>query len=454
MSENQNKGAGFKRTLSNTHIQLIALGGTIGTGLFLGVGNSIQLSGPSVILTYAIVGAFMFLLMRALGELVLSDLSKHTYVDFIKKYLGNGTGFIMGYLYWISWVSLGMAELTAVGIYFKYWFPSVNTWVPGLIALAVLLIINIISAKFFGNLEFSFAIIKIITVLAFVVLIACLMIFHVKTDYTNISFAKLFQNNGFFANGPVGFLQGFQMVIFAFIGVEMIGFTASEAKDPDKTLPKAINEMPVRISLFYVLAIIAILVTVPWNHVSTSESPFVQALEATGIHGTGSIINFVVLSAAVSALNSYIYSCGRLLFSMTYKGKGKWNQAFGKLSKQQVPRNALIFSAFLIVLTPLITFLVGDKAFNFIASTSTSMFLIIWILMILTHMKYRKQTPANELPKFRLPAYPLLDYLMILFFIAIIVLLLILESFRIPMITALAITFILLTISKFYKQMD
>ncbi|MDO4912637.1 MAG: amino acid permease [Lactobacillus sp.] len=450
MTEKSKQGAGFERSLSNTHIQLIALGGTIGTGLFLGVGNSIKLSGPSVIITYAIVGVFMFLLMRALGELILSDLTKHTYVDFINKYLGKSTGFVTGYLYWFSWLTVAMAELTAVGIYFKYWFPSVKPWIPGLIALLVLLAINVMSARFFGNLEFSFAIIKIVTVVAFVLLIVGLMLAGTHTKFGEISFAKLFDEGGMFAHGTEGFLKGFQMVIFAFIGVEMLGFTASEAKNPEKTLPKAINEMPVRISLFYVLAIVAILITVPWTHVSTNESPFVQALESTGIHGTGSIINFVVLSAAVSSLNSMIYSCGRLLFSMTYNKSGKWNETFGKLSGQKVPKNALVFSAILIAFTPLITFVVGDAAFNFITSTSTSLFLIIWIIMLVTHIKYRQS--LKEPKAFRLPGYPITSYLMITFFALIIVLLLVLDAFRIPMITALIVVGVLLIIAKVFKK--
>ena len=443
---------GYRRTLSNSHIQLIALGGTIGTGLFLGVGDSIHRAGPSVILIFIIVGFFLFLLMRALGELILSDLKKHTYIEFIEKYLGKNVGFISGYLYWISWLTLAMAELTALGIYFEYWFPHLPTWLPGLVTMIVLLIINLISAKVFGNLEFSFAIIKILTILAFVAMIGYFLIVRESTKYGDISLANLNAGGGFFAKGSHGFLLGFQMVIFSFIGVELIGLTAAEAQDPKNTIARAIDQLPIRIILFYVIAIVAILVAIPWPKISTTSSPFVQALSATGIKNAGSIINFVVISAAISSTNSFLYSAGRLLFSVNFDGKSKWSKTFGKLSKTQVPRNALIFSSLIIACAPLITLIIGDSAFTFISSTSTSMFLIIWAIMIVTHIRYRKETANENLKSFQMPLFPYLDYLVLAFFVAMIALLLYLDKFRIPMMAALVTFVILYSITKFIRE--
>ena len=453
MSEKKSEtSSGYKRSLSNAHIQLIALGGTIGTGLFLGVGDSIHRAGPSVILIYIIVGIFLFLLMRALGELIMSDLNKHTYIDFIEQYLGKNIGFITGYLYWLSWITLGMAETTALGIYFKYWFPTLKPWVPGIITIVALLIINLISARVFGNLEFSFAIIKIITIVAFVLLILYLLITGGKTSFGPVAFANLDDHGGFFARGPHGFLQGFQMVIFSFIGVELIGLTAAEAQNPETTLKRAINQLPIRIILFYVMAILGILLVIPWSKVSTNSSPFVQALGATGIRNASSIINFVVISAAVSSTNSFLYSAGRLLFSVTYDGKGKWNKAFGHLSRRQLPQNALILSALLMGCAPAITLVIGDQAFNFISSTSTSMFLIIWCLMVLTHISYRRKTPADQLNDFKMPGFPYIDYFILLFFILLIILLLVLPSYRIPMIAAIVTFIVLYLISKLWSN--
>lgn len=453
MSEKKSEtSSGYKRTLSNAHIQLIALGGTIGTGLFLGVGDSIHKAGPSVILTYIIVGIFLFLLMRALGELIMSDLNKHTYIDFIEQYLGKNIGFITGYLYWFSWITLGMAETTALGIYFKYWFPTLKPWIPGIITIVALLIINLISARVFGNLEFSFAIIKIITIVAFVLLILYLLITGAKTSFGPVAFANLDDHGGFFARGPHGFLQGFQMVIFSFIGVELIGLTAAEVQNPETTLKRAINQLPIRIILFYVMAILGILLVIPWSKVSTNSSPFVQALGATGIPDASSIINFVVISAAVSSTNSLLYTAGRLLFSVTYDGKGKWNKAFGHLSRRQLPQNALILSALLMGCAPAITLVIGDQAFNFISSTATSMFLIIWCLMVLTNISYRRKTPADQLNDFKMPGFPYIDYFILLFFILLIILLLILPSYRIPMIAAIVTFIVLYLISKLWSN--
>lgn len=451
-NESKETNSGFKRSLSNSHIQLIALGGTIGTGLFLGVGDSIHKAGPSVILIYLIVGIFLFFLMRALGELIMSDFTKHTYIDFIEKYLGKNIGFVTGYIYWLSWISLGMAEMTALGIYFQYWFPHLATWIPGMLAILCLLVINLISARFFGNLEFAFAIIKIFTIIAFVVFIAYLLLTSGHTSFGKVSFLNMQDHGGFFARGSNGFLQGFQMVIFSFIGVELIGLTAAEAQDPEITIKKAINQLPVRIILFYVLAILGILVVIPWTKVSTSASPFVQALSATGIGDTGSIINFVVISAAISSTNSFIYSSGRLLFSVSFGRKGKWNQTFGQLSHRQLPQNGLIISAILMGLAPIITMIIGNSAFTFISSTSTSMFLIIWCLMVLTHIQFRKKNKVKS--DFRMPLFPWLDYLLLTFFILMILLLIGIPATRIPMISAIIIFFLLYLLSRFVNKAE
>lgn len=446
------KDISMKRSLTNTHIQLIALGGTIGTGLFLGVGNSIELAGPAVILIYTLVGFFLFLLMRALGELILSDLNKNTYIDFITQYLGKVIGTVTGYLYWFSWLSLGMAELTALGLYFRYWWHDLPLWLPGSITLIILLMINLISAKVFGNMEFSFAIIKILTIVAFVLLVFYLLITNGSTKlYGAISFSNLFKDGGFFAKGANGFFSGFQMVIFSFIGVELIGLTAAEAQDPKKTIVKAINELPVRIILFYVLAILAILLVIPWKQVAINDSPFVQALGATGIKNAACIINFVVISAAISSTNTFIYSGGRLLFSLNYHGQSNFAKCMGQLNKRQLPENALLFSTLLIGIAPIMNLFL-ENAFHFIAATSTSMFLIIWSIMIWAHIRYRKQTPEQQLQNFRMPLYPYTDYLVLGFFITMIGLLLWVPKDRIPMISALVIFSILILSIKFIKK--
>lgn len=451
MKEKEKKH-GFNRSLSNVHIQLIALGGTIGTGLFLGVGDSIQRSGTSVILTYIIVGAVLFLFMRALGELILSDLHKHSYIDFIEKFLGQRAGLVIGYLYWVTYLTLAMTEIIALGMYFRYWFKTLPLWLPGIITICLLLAINLISVRFFGNLEFGFSILKIATIIGFVILIGYMLLTQQQTKYGTVSFSKIVSPAGIFPHGAQGFLQGFQMVIFSFVGIEMIGFTASEAKDPQKTMPKAIKEMPIRIILFYVLAIIAVLLVIPWQWVATSSSPFVQALAATGIKNTSSFINLVVISAGVSSCNTILYSSGRLLFSICYGREGKFNQTMSRLSRRQLPQNALLLSAGIIALVPLITFAIGERAFSFVSATTTSMFLLIWLVMIVTHLIYRRKTKARA--KFALPLFPASDYLIIAFFIAMILLLMMMPSYRIPMTAALVIFAVLYVLTGLIKKKE
>lgn len=344
-----------------------------------------------------------------------------------------------------------MAEITALGIYFQYWWPNLQSWIPGLITLLFLLSINLISARVFGNLEFSFAIIKIVTIIAFVILIFYLLITNSATKYGHVSWQNMVIDGGIFAKGPKGFLLGFQMVIFSFIGVELIGLTAAEAKEPKKTITRAVDQLPIRIILFYVLAILSILLAIPWDKVSTSSSPFVQTLGATGIKNAGSIINFVVISAAISSTNSFIYSAGRLLFSINYKGKTKLSKHLGKLDRRQLPKNALIFSTILIALAPLLNFFLKD-AFTFISATATSMFLVIWSIMIITHMTYRKKSLESELPTFKMPLYPLSDIAVLTFFIAMIIILLIFPNYRIPMISAGIIFIVLVCITHFIQK--
>ncbi|MDO4455889.1 MAG: amino acid permease, partial [Ligilactobacillus agilis] len=242
----------YARKLKSRHIQLIALGGTIGTGLFLGSGKSIHLAGPSIVLAYLLTGGICFLLMRAMGELLLSDLKTHSFIDFIAKYLGKEVGFVAGWTYWICWITIAMADVTATGMYIQYWFPDIPRWLPGLIAIAILLGLNLITVGLFGETEFWFALVKILAIVALIMAGIVMVIVGFKTPLGHASLGNLVNYGGFFPKGIKGFLMSFQMVTFGFIGIEMIGVTASEAENPTKVIPKAINEIPTRIIIFYV----------------------------------------------------------------------------------------------------------------------------------------------------------------------------------------------------------
>lgn len=416
----------LSRGLKNRHVQLIALGGTIGTGLFLGAGQSIHLAGPSIILAYMIAGIACFLIMRALGELILSDLDQNSFVSFIKQYLGDKIGFVIGWTYWMCWISIAMAEVTASGLYVQFWYPKIPIWVTGLVILLILFLINIVAVSAFGETEFWFAMIKIVAIVALIVIGIILVIIGYKTPYGKASLTNIF-NGGVFANGFDGFLLSFQMVMFSFAGVEMIGMTASETMDPLKIVPKSINEVPQRIMLFYIGSLIALMSIFPWQHVSPTNSPFVQVFSQIGISSAATIINFVVLTAAVSACNSSVFTTGRMLFSLTYNGKSKFAQHVGKLSKRQIPFNAILFSTVVIGIIVILSIFMPGNVFSFISSVATTCFLFVWGMIILAHIKYReairKERLEDKLP-FKMPFYPLSDYFVLAFlvFVAIILL--------------------------------
>ncbi|WPW65919.1 D-serine/D-alanine/glycine transporter [Lactiplantibacillus plantarum] len=412
----------LSRGLKSRHVQLIAIGGTIGTGLFLGAGQSIHLAGPAILIAYLVTGLVCFLLMRALGELLLSDLHTHSYIDFIKQYLGDKTGFVAGWTYWVCWITIAMAEITAAGEYMQFWWPRLPQWLPGLIILILLLGLNSINVSAFGETEFWFAIIKIAAILALIAVGIGMVLFSVKTPVGHASLTNLVSYGGFMPHGIKGLVLSFQMVLFSFIGIEMVGMTASETADPKTVIPKAINDIPVRIILFYVGSLFFLMCMYPWQYFSAAHSPFVQVFTNLGIRSAAAIINFVVLTAAASSCNSALFSTGRMLFSLTCDGKSKFAKRMGTLSTRQVPRNALWFSTLVIGLSVILNLLMPGKVFSLIASVSTTCFIFIWGAIVVAHIKYRRQAGSQVKVKFRMPLFPLSDYFILVFlaFIAVV----------------------------------
>ncbi|MCY9015022.1 amino acid permease [Bacillus inaquosorum] len=422
----------LERGLKNRHIQLIAIGGAIGTGLFLGSGKSIHFAGPSILFAYMITGIICFLIMRSLGELLLSNLNYHSFVDFVQDYLGDMAAFITGWTYWFCWISIAMADLTAVGLYTQYWLPGVPQWVPGLIALIILLIMNLVTVKLFGELEFWFALIKVIAILALIV-IGLVMIFKGFSTSSGVSsFTNLWSHGGMFPNGMHGFILSFQMVVFAFVGIELVGLTAGETENPEKVIPKAINNIPVRVLLFYIGALLVIMSIYPWDVVNPSESPFVQVFVAVGIVGAASIINFVVLTSAASACNSAVFSTSRMVYSLAKDNNAP--ESMAKLTPRKVPRNALFFSAIVILIGVTLNYIMPEGVFTLITSISTLCFIYIWGITVICHMKYRKTRPElAKTNKFKLPLYPFTNYLILAFLAFILVVLALAEDTRVSL---------------------
>lgn len=418
----------LKRDLKNRHVQLIAIGGTIGTGLFLGSGRAIQQAGPSIILAYLIVGIAVFFVMRALGELLLSNAGYQTFTDFAVDYIGPWAGFVTGWTYWFCWIMTAMADIIAVGVYVQYWF-DIPQWIPALFCLVILLGLNLLTVKLFGELEFWFAIIKVITILALIVIGVVLLVIGFQTDAGTVSVKNLWEHGGIFPNGVGGFLLSFQMVVFAFVGVELVGVSAAETSNPRKNIPSAINKIPMRILFFYVGALIVLLTINPWNQLSAESSPFVKTFTLVGIPVAAGIINFVVLTSAASACNSGLFSTSRILYNLGRQRGGKGPLA--KLNKNAVPSNALITSTVVVSIGTLLSKLIPEQAFGIVTTISAICFIWVWSIILISHIRYMKARPdLREKSIFKAPLTPFINYVVLALFAFILIVMLFSEATR------------------------
>lgn len=431
LHSNEETENGMVRGLQNRHVQLIAIAGTIGTGLFLGAGRSLSLTGPSIILVYLLTGGFMYLMMRAIGEMLYMDPDQHTFINFITKYLGKGWGYFSGWSYWVSLIFLGMAEITAVSNYVQLWFPDWPAWQIQIIFLALLSCVNLIAVKVFGEVEFWFGMIKIVTILALIATGIFMVTTNFETPAGHASLSNI--TNGFqmFPNGWVKFVMAFQMVFFAYQAIEFVGITTSETANPRQVLPKAIKEIPIRIVIFYVGALLAIMAIFPWQQLPVNKSPFVTVFQMVGIKWAAGLINFVVLTAAASSLNSTLYSTGRHLYQIakeTPNSKVMNRLKLNSLSRMGIPSRAIIFSAIVVAVSAFINVLPGvSDAFALITASSSGVYIAIYILTMLAHLKYRKS--KEFMPDgFVMPAYKVLNPLTIVFFLFVFVCLFLQES--------------------------
>ena len=289
-----------------------------------------------------IIGFMLFFVMRAMGELLLSNLNYKTFADFAGDLLGPWAAFFTGWTYWFCWVVTGIADVVAIAHYVAYWWGNLPLWIPALACIALLLVLNLATVKAFGETEFWFSMIKIVAIGALIVVGLVMIITKFQSNGATASFSNLWADGGMFPTGFMGFVAGFQIAVFAFVGIELVGTTAAETKDPEKTLPKAINSIPIRILFFYVGALIILMAVQPWRLFSAGESPFVGMFVLAGLAGAAGVINFVVLTSATSSANSGIYSTSRMLRGLSMEGDAP--KSFEKLSGRSVPRNALMFS--------------------------------------------------------------------------------------------------------------
>ncbi|MDR7015401.1 amino acid permease [Acinetobacter sp. 3657] len=408
----------LKHGLSNRHIQLIALGGAIGTGLFLGISQSIKLAGPSVILGYAIAGLIAFLMMRQLGEMVVQEPVSGSFSHFANKYWGSFAGFMSGWNYWVLNILVCMAELTAIGLYIQYWWPEIPTWASALAFFLLINGINLLHVKLFGEMEFWFSIVKILAILAMIGFGSYLLATGTAGPQAGIS--NLWALGGFFPFGIEGLVMAMAVIIFAFGGIELFGITAAEARDPDKTLPKAVNQIIYRILIFYIATLFILFALFPWNQMIEGGSPFVMVFASLDSHGVATMLNFVILTAAVSVYNGTSYCSSRMLLGLAQQGNAP--KFLKQINKRGIPTNAVLVSAFVTVLCVLINYLFPEKAFALLMMLVVAAIVINWIVISWTHLKFRKAMQIQgQTTKFPSIAYPFSNYLCIVFMLGILV---------------------------------
>lgn len=435
MKENH-QDSQLKRGLSNRHMQLIALGGSIGVGLFYGSSSTIQLAGPAVLLAYLIGGLVIFTIMRALGEMAVAEPVSGSFSNYANKYLGNFAGFLTGWTYWFLWIVVGMAELTAVGVYINYWFPNVPQWVTALIILVAMAIINIASVKMYGEFEFWFAMIKVVAIIGMILIGLCIILFGVGNNGEPTGFSNLWKYDGFMPNGLEGLLMCFVLVMFSFGGVELVGVTAGEAKNPTKTVPKAINNIVWRILIFYIGALGVMMAIYPWNEVGSNGSPFVQIFDAIGIPAAAHIINFVVITASASAFNSGLYGSGRMLYNLSMQNQGP--KVFKRISKNGTPVRGILFSSAILLIAVVLNYIIPEQVFTYISAVATVGVITSWTIILWTQIKFRKAKSKEEVAalKFKMPGHPISSYIALLFLLMVAVLMAFIPDMRVALYVA------------------
>lgn len=426
--------AELQRGLESRHITLMSLGAAIGVGLFLGSAGAIKTAGPAVLITYALGGVFIFFMMRALGEIATDHPVAGSFSRYAQQVLGPLAGFLTGWNYWFLWIVTCMAEITAAGIYMQLWFPDSPKWMWALFALVLMTVINLIAAKAFGELEFWFAMIKIVAIVLMIILGLALILFGLGNDGVAIGFSNLWTHDGFMPNGFSGVIAALPIVMFAYLGVEMIGVTAGEAKNPKKVIPKAINTVLIRILIFYIGALTVIMAIYPWDQIDGANSPFVMMFENVGIRYAAGIINFVVLTAALSSCNSGIFSTGRMLFNLSHQNQAP--KIFGKVGKTGVPTNAILMSAVVLLIGVVLNYFVDEKVFTYITSVSTFGAVFTWIIILVTQIKFRRGLSTDEVKglTFKMFWSPFISYVSIAFFLFVVVLMAFNDGTRIALI--------------------
>ncbi|MDX5630592.1 MULTISPECIES: amino acid permease [unclassified Brenneria] len=416
------KQAKLHRGLEARHIELIALGGTIGVGLFMGAASALKWAGPSVLLAYITAGIFVFFIMRSMGEMLYTEPVAGSFAVYAHKYLSPFFGYLTAWSYWFMWMAVGISEITAIGVYVQFWFPDLPQWIPAIAAVILVAGANLAAVRLYGEIEFWFAMIKITTIIAMIIVGLGVIFFGFGNHGQATGFANLTEHGGFLAGGWKGLLFALCLVVASYQGVELVGITAGEAKNPQVTLKRAINNILWRILIFYVGAIFVIVTIFPWNEIGTTGSPFVLTFAKIGITAAAGIINFVVLTAALSGCNSGMYSCGRMLYSLANNRQlPAW---LGKVTASGVPAGGVAISILCLMAGSLLNYILPnpEKVFVYVYSASVLPGMVPWFVVLISQIRFREHhRAALAVHPFKSVLFPWVNYLTMAFLLCVLV---------------------------------
>ncbi len=424
----QQEDLGYHKALTSRQIQMIAIGGAIGTGLFLGAGGRLAAAGPALIFVYAICGFFAFLVLRALGELIMHRPTSGSFVSYAREFYGEKMAFAVGWMYWLNWAMTSVADVTAVALYMNFfkqyvpWLAGVDQWMFALGALVIVLSMNMLSVKVFGELEFWFSLIKVAALVSFLGIGIYFVIFGTPIEGHTVGFSLISSNGGFFPNGIMPALLIVQGVVFAYASIEVIGTTAGETEDPRKVMPRAIRTVVARLLIFYVGSVLLLTLLLPYSAYKAGESPFVTFFGLIGIKGADIVMNLVVLTAVLSSLNAGLYSTGRILHSMAISGSAP--AALGRMNRQGVPYMGIAVTAVVTVMGVVLNAYVPSEAFEIAINISALGIITAWAAIILCQLKLWHMARRGEIqrPAFRMFGAPYTGILTLIFLFSVIVL--------------------------------
>ncbi|WP_071288466.1 amino acid permease, partial [Mycolicibacterium llatzerense] len=409
--------AGYHHTLKPRQLQMIAIGGAIGTGLFLGAGGRLHNAGPGLFLVYLICGGFVFLILRALGELVLHRPSSGSFVSYAREFLGEKAAYVAGWMYFLNWAMTSIVDSTAIATYFHYWkaFDAIPQWLIALIALGIVMGMNLISVTLFGELEFWAALIKVVALVTFLVVGTVFLAGRFKVDGQTTGFSVISDSGGLFPTGLLPLVVVTSGVVFAYAAVELVGTAAGETAEPHKIMPRAINSVIFRIALFYVGSLVLLGLLLPYTAYKAGESPFVTFFSKIGFEGAGTLMNVVVLTAAFSSLNAGLYSTGRILRSMAMNGSAP--KFTGVMSKRGVPYGGICLTASIGLLGVVLNGVVPAQAFEIVLNMAALGIIASWATIVICQLQLFRWSERGEMerPSFRMWGAPYTGYATLVF---------------------------------------